>query len=197
MNELTFEPEGHVYRFGGRVVPSVTQVLEPLQMLQGVPWALLESAREFGTHVHLACHLWNKGELDQDALDPALAPYLAGWISFLKETGFVIYHSEHRVYHRTLRYAGTADAFGTWNESAWVIDIKSGIVPGTVGAQLAAYSQASNYPRAKRLCVQLSADGLYRLHPQKDPSDFALFTSALNVWKYLNKRSSSRVHEHA
>ena len=198
--ELSFQPDTHTYRFGNRVVPSVTQVLEPLQQLQGVSRETLALAQEFGTHVHLACHLHNVGELDRDALDPHLAPYLDGWIQFLSQTGFRVTYSEHRVYHARLAYAGTADVIGIWNRETCVIDIKSGQVPGTVGAQLAGYQVALTYDgiqASRRLCVQLTGDGGYKLHPQKDPSDWALFTSALNVYRYLNKRTPAHVDEYA
>src|SRR5580698_1030198 len=100
---LQFDAEHHIYRYDGRIVPGVTSVLEPLQMLQGVPWAVLEAAREFGQHVHLACHLWNQGILDVAALDPALIPYLRDWQLFIKETGFEVKQSETPVYHAQLK----------------------------------------------------------------------------------------------
>lgn len=191
---LTFEAEGHMYRYKGQVVPSVTQILEPLQYLQGVPWEILEAAREFGVHVHLACHLWNSGELDEETLDPALAPYLADWKQFLSETGFFLTGSESRVFNKLHKYAGTADAFGNWKGTTWVLDIKSGVVPSTVGAQLAAYQQAASDRPRRRLCVQLTGHG-YKLHEQKDLSDFSLFTSALNCYRH-NQKHHPRSLEH-
>lgn len=201
MTELTFEHEGHVYRYGGRVVPGVTSVLEPLQFLDGVPWAVLEAAREFGTHVHLACHLYNQDELDIATLDDALMPYLKGWIAFLSETGFVVTASEKRVYHRQIGYAGTADTLGEWQRTSWVVDIKSGVVPPTIGLQLAAYQQAAADTSAmrpkRRLCVQLTGNGDYKLHEQKDPSDFHYFLSALNVHNFRQRRKPANVREYA
>lgn len=194
MAELEFDARTHTYRHGGRVVPGVTSVLEQLQYLDGVPWAVLEAAREFGTNVHLACHLWNQGILNVEALDPALKPYLADWIAFLNETGFYVTASESRIFHQTFRYAGTADAFGTWQKTSWVVDIKSGAVPDTVGPQLAAYQQAAIMRPRRRLCVQLTGHG-YKLHEQKDLSDFALFTSALNLYRYRMKRKPASVSE--
>lgn len=193
---LEFDAETHTYRYGGRVVPGVTSVLEPLQYLDGVPWAVLEAAREFGTNVHLACHLWNQNELDLRALDPALLPYLRGWTRFLEESGFIVTASEQRVYNK-IGYAGTADAFGTWQGTTWVLDIKSGVVPDTVGPQLAAYQQAALDRPRRRLCVQLVGDGEYRLHEQKDLGDFQMFLSALNVYKFLQKRKPVNASEYA
>lgn len=196
MADLVFEPVGHVYRYGGRVVPSVTQVLEPLQMLGGVSWDVLEAARDFGTNVHAACHLWNIGELDEETLDPALKPYLVDWREFLSETGFVVRLSETPVYHAKMGYAGTPDVEGDWQNTTWTLDIKSGVVPWTVGAQLAAYREARIPRPRRRLCVQLTGNG-YKLHEQKDPSDFALFTSALNIHRAMAKRKPANALEYA
>lgn len=197
MAELTFEPDGHVYRYDGRVVPGVTSILEPLQYLDGVPWAVLEAAREFGTHVHLACHLCNLDELDIAALDEPLLPYLNGWTRFLNESGFIVTASEMRVHNKKRGYAGTADAFGLWQKTTWVVDIKSGVVPPTVGAQLAAYQMACTTRPRRRLCVQLTGDGNYKLHEQRDLSDYSLFCSALNIFNFRQKRMPAHVCEYA
>lgn len=186
---LTFDELKHEYRVDGARVPSVTQILDPLQALDGVPWAILEAAREFGSHVHLACHLYNMGTLDVRTLDPALLPYLEDWIDFVFKTGFKVLASEQRVYNAAYRYAGTADAFGEWQGTTWVVDIKSGAVPATVGAQLAAYQQAFVARPRKRLCVQLTGRG-FKCHEQKNLADFELFLSALNIHNFRTKRKA-------
>lgn len=191
MAEIHFDEARHEYRIGGRLVPSVTQVLSILQDLGGVPAEVLERAAEFGTHVHQAVDLWNKGSLDEDALDPALAPYLADWQKFVADTGAEILGSEIRVYHPGLKYAGTLDTLARIRGKVALIDIKSGVVPRTVGPQLAAYetayssSEDNEHAIRRRLCVQLTGDG-YRLHECKNNSDWSIFQSALNIWRFRN-----------
>lgn len=190
MPELTFNEARHEYRVGGRVVPSVTQVLGILTDFGAVPAEVLARAAEFGTHVHQACALWNRGTLDEDALDPALAPYLAQWQRFVVESGAEIRDSELPVYHRGLNYAGTLDVLAEWRNGLCIIDIKTGAVPRTVGAQTEAYrrayeSQECGVMPRRRYCVQLTADA-YKVHALTDPSDWALFTSCLNVWRFRN-----------
>ena len=191
MSELLFEAETHTYWHAGKRVPGVTAVLEQLQHLQGVPWEVLKAAQVFGTHVHMACDLYNRGELDEEALDPHLMPYLEGYKRFLGETGFTVTASEQRLFNRKLLYAGTADLFGTWKGTTWVVDLKSGVVPSTVGAQLAAYQNAAAEKPRRRLCVQLSP-GDYRLFEQKDPGDFSLFLSALNCYRHILKHNPGK-----
>lgn len=191
MTEIVFDEARHEYTVAGRVVPSVTQVLGILQDFGAVPADVLASAAEFGTHVHQACALDNAGQLDEAALDPALAPYLEQWRRFLSESGATVLASELRVFHRGLRYAGTLDVLAQWRGQRCIIDIKTGQLPRTVGAQTEAYRMAyqsqecGEVPR-RRYCVQLSADD-YKVHPLTDPADWSLFQSALNCYRFKNQ----------
>lgn len=191
MAEIVFDEARHEYLVGGRLVPSVTQVLSILQDFGAVPADVLAAAAEFGTHVHQAVDLDNKGVLDEASLDPALAPYLADWRSFLCDTGAGVLASEVRVYHPGRKYAGTLDALVRIRNKVAVVDVKTGQVPRTVGPQLAAYelaysaSDENEHAIRRRLCVQLTGDG-YRVHEQKNPADWSVFLSALNCWRFRN-----------
>lgn len=193
MNNLRFEPEAHKYYLGDRELPSVTAVLGMLDQFERVPYAVLEAARIFGQHVHMACELDNKGMLDEENLDPALAPYLQGWRRFKSESGFVVLESELRVVHRQFGYAGTLDVLGLAESALSVLDIKSGMMPRSVGYQTAAYSEAYAHQHGKkpkrRYCLQLNPEFAvgYKLHRLSKTTDWSLFVSALNVYKELNR----------
>lgn len=185
---LTFEPAGHVYKYAGRVVPGVTQILSVVERsFAFVDPDLLERARQFGSHVHRMIELYNLGTLDEDALDPALVPYLDTWKRFLLDTGFQVTHGEQAVYHPNLRYAGRLDILGRWNGKLWMIDLKSGAVPRSCALQTAAYAEACPVRLQKRAALQISADR-YNLIPYSDSTDFAFFQSALNVFRYINQK---------
>lgn len=188
MAEVAFDTASHTYRVDGRVLPSVTQVLQILQDFGGVPADVLERAREFGSHVHTAVDLDNRGELDEDSLDPALRPCLEAWRKFRADTGAVVVASELRLADSVLGYAGTLDTLLVIRSRHALVDVKTGLVPRTVGPQLAAYDhllRANGRPRpTRRLCVQLCADG-YRVHDCKDPADWPVFMSALNCHKFM------------
>ena len=187
--DLTFDAASHTYRLGGVRMPSVTQILDPLQELDGIPRHILEAAAAFGTNVHLACHLLNQGVLDEDALDPALVPYLTGWRTFLSDVSGVVIGSEVRVINRQLRYAGTLDSLVRIKGVTELVDIKAtAAIPRTVGPQTAAYAQALGEPRIKRRVVQLRRDGTYSTERLNESTDWNLFLSALNVhnWRHRN-----------
>ncbi len=152
---------------------------------------VLEAARKFGDHVHQAVHLFNIGTLDEDARSTRIcAPYLQGWKAFLWRTRAEVLDSELRVVNRKCGYAGTLDSRVRFPGPAFhLVDVKSGVVPKTVGPQTAAYRDAfleehdSECSRI-RYCVQLTGDGDFKLHKLNDPTDFNLFLSALNVHKW-------------
>ena len=205
MQRLEFNAEAHEYRLDGQLVPSVTAVLDPLLELWRIPSDILEAAREFGEHVHQAVHLFNEGELDEEALDPALALPLRGWKQFLHATGTEISASEQRVFHRGARFAGTLDSTGLMpgragrGEVLSLIDVKSGDVPFTVGPQTAAYEYARRDmglpPCRRRLCVQLTSEPpFYKVHQLTEPSDLTMFLSALNVYRFKEKHRVNSQH---
>lgn len=193
---LEFDKEAHTYTLGGVRVPSVTQVLAPLNDYSMVPPDVLERARVFGQHVHEACDLFNRDELDWSSLDVALVPYVEAWKKFIDDSGAVVIASECRVYHKTLGYAGSPDVVLAWGKRIALPDIKAtAIVPPTVGPQTAAYAKAYQSMHGgrepARYCIHLREDGTYRSHPRTDPADWSLFVSALNCHKFREKH---RVH---
>lgn len=192
MARIEFDEARHEYRVGGQLVPSVTQILGILQDFGAVNADILARAAEFGSHVHQAIDLDNKGALDETSLDPALAPYLAGWRAFLRETRAELLGSEVRVYHPGLKYAGTLDALVRIRNKGAVVDVKTGVLPRTVGPQLAAYataysaSEANEHAIRRRLCVLLTGEG-YRVHECKDHADWSIFQSCLNVLRFKER----------
>ena len=190
--QLTFDADTHTYRLNGTVVPSVTQVIdEQLNDWTGVPLDALEAARVFGSHVHEACHLLVRGELDWASLDPALVPYLEGAQNFLDQSGITIIASELALASPTLRFAGTTDLRGILRDSISTLDWKStSVMPRSVGPQTAAYDhlyiEQNGGKPTKRYCVQLNPalPNGYKLHPLKNTADWHIFLSALNCWRF-------------
>jgi len=192
---IEFDEARHAYRLDGRSVPSVTQILAPYTGLEYVDRETLRRAAEFGSHVHQACHLLNLGNLDTATLDPALAPYVAGWSQFLADTGAVVILSEYRVASAQYGYAGTFDVLVHWGKSERLCDIKSGsVVPRTVGPQTAAYVQAYKEMTGRgirdRYCIHLPGEGRYQVHRLNDPSDWQIFQSARNLYYWYERKAA-------
>jgi len=183
MAQFEFDPAAHRYTLDGRELPSVTQILRGLDDFSNVPARVLERARDRGTRVHSACNLDVLGILDENTVDDEVAPYLAQFRKFLRESGFQPTLTECRVYDDVLWYAGTLDLFGDLPGCIDVqIDIKSGAIPRSVGPQTAAYANGL-YKRAgimtrKRFVLKLEG-GKYSLIQLDRADDFGAFCHAL------------------
>lgn len=188
---LTFDPVGHVYKVGTRVVPSVTQTLAPLVDYSGVPAAILERARQLGQAVHTMTELYDRDDLDMDNLSDELLPYLTAWIKFRAEARFVPELIEERFHHPSLGFAGTLDRTGLINGRRAVVDIKKMLrLEPVVGVQLAAYQELcikNGVDVQDRYGLGLRADGTYRLIPFTDKQDWPTFLSLLTLRNFREK----------
>lgn len=181
-SQVIFDEAEHSYTVDGVRWPSVTQILQPLMELDGIPKAALEAAAQFGSHVHMACHLWNLGRLDESDLDEPLRPYLDGWKRFLRDTGAVVLESERIVRHPVLRVAGMLDDVIRFPRKSerHILDLKTGSdVHWTVALQTAAYREmlwieslnaGEDRPPLSRIrfCCHLLPDASYRLYTLKE-----------------------------
>lgn len=177
---FTFDETRHIYTLDGRVLPSVTGILEAAGLIDYsfIPPATRNMALARGSAVHLATAIDDEGDLDFEALDPALVPYVEGWRKFRRDTGFTPDQIEHRGFHRTHLYAGTKDRRGTFPDksSKYDLDIKCGKAQPWVWIQLAAYQAMEADPRTKLpFCVELPGDGTWREYPRPADWSFGLY----------------------
>ena len=189
---LNFDPATHTYTLDGVVLPSVTQILQSVGLINfsGISPDVLQRVADFGTAVHLATALDDVGDLDEETLDPNLWPYLTAWRCFRRdEMGLQkFFEIEQPLAHPDYGFAGTPDRIG----AMIIIDIKtSTVVPPWTGLQLAAYSVLANITTARRIAVQLKGDGTYQIHEFKDRKDREIFLAALSVYKWREKNATS------
>ena len=145
-----------------------------------------------GTYVHQACHYYDMGWLDEEVLDPALVPYLQGWVKFLNDTGVKIIRSEERIDNERLGVTGQPDRIIEWPSVGFaVVDIKSGSLSDWTAIQLAAYKLLllqdgwDTAKPLKRFSVNLPGDDTYKVKEYKDRADEGIFLAALAIhnWK--------------
>jgi len=188
MSTLTFNPDIHEYRIDGERVPSVTEVMAPCNNFSRIDQSVLEYSADRGTKVHEACELFDEDDLDEDALDPVLRPYVEAYKRFLSEADVEVRYTEQRVWHSIYRYAGTADRIVSMgrHRGLGVLDLKTtASLSEAVGIQLAAYQEAWNalphiIARVRfRLALQLRRDGTYSLRRYEALDDWAAFRGLL------------------
>ncbi len=184
MLNLEFDPTNHIYWMDGQIIPSCTQILSGVGLINFnyISPDVLQRAADFGKAVHLACALDDMGDLDEQSLDPNLKPYLEAWRTFRGKT--VWYNIEEPMCSEVYRFAGTPDRIG----EMVIVDIKTGTtVPAWTGLQLAGYAILDNISTARRMAVQLKPDGKFTVHEFKERQDRGVFLSALSVYQWRIK----------
>ena len=121
---FTFDPDTHTYRLGDQVLPSVSEIIKPLQDYAMISKKVMEHARQKGEALHLAVQLHNEDDLDISSLDTTIVPRFEAWLKFLKDTGFKVMGFEERLYSKLYRYAGTPDLWGEMNGEIVLPDTK-------------------------------------------------------------------------
>lgn len=176
--ELTRD-ESHIYRLNGEVLPSITQVLQDVGI---VDYSFLapeqrDAALANGRLIHLQTELDDRGLLDESIADMG---YVDGWRDFREKWGFKPIHRERMLYHPIYFYAGQPDA----EDAETVVEIKTGKPQSWVKYQLAA--QAAMTKAKQRVCVELPGNGTYRAYQFRAADyrrDLDVFLSALTVYR--------------
>jgi len=196
--ELDFEE--HIYRFGGKRQPGVSEVLTGLGIVEENYFT--EFSRDRGTAVHTAVEFHLTGGLDWGSLDPRIRGYVEAACAFLKDAGIEAGPGtivERPLFHPVYRYCGTPDlvchAFG----HRTVVDWKTGGL-GCAGMATAAYEMLArvHYPMPKptdvrrRIAVQLYPDGRYKKFDLQDGFDYSDWTSAVTLYNKFHMTRERR-----
>ena len=194
-----FDEPTHTYTLGTQVLPSVTQVLQPLQDFSMITPAVLEHARNRGVAVHRCVQLDIKNDLVEESVSPEIAGYLAAWRKFRSECQIAeadFGEPERPLFHPALKFAGTPDVPLYLNGRWAVLDIKTAAGLGsTWPIQTAAYQELINVNTKKlehiirdRYSLRLREDGAYRLEQYKDRGDWGVFQAALILHQWKGKQ---------
>ena len=196
--DLTFDPEGHVYRLDGRRVPSVTQLTrifsaDPVQ--KGGPAELAtQAAAERGVILHgYIEHRLRGGDRESCELPGGYWRYADGVDLFLAEHTLEPMLVEAPLHGEAegVQFAGTPDCVGLFDGVLSVLDwnFSSQVQKTRVGAQLNVYLSLclcnDIFPGAL-YCVQFLPDGTYRLYPAGTLADS--FYLCLSVYREIHKR---------
>lgn len=184
---VTFNSDTHTYSVHGVKYPSVTQVIAAAG-LYGDTSHFTDYSRDRGSYVHRAIELHLSDELDTDSLDPVIQPYLAAWLRFVSEAGYVSECCEKVMASEIYHFAGTVDHIGHLNGHHCLLDVKTGAPASAHGIQTAAYAILLKNPGVKRFSLYLTDEGKYKLIENKDRQDEQIFKSALAIyyWKANN-----------
>ena len=173
---IDFNEEKHEYSVDGVKVPSVSEILAPLNADRygEINQAVLRSAAERGKAVHELCEAIDY-EIEPEEVMPELEGYMDAYYQFLFDHDVEWQMVEQIVAcYRGVEgepplYCGTVDRFGIVDDELAVVDIKT-YASMTTEAQMTASCQTALYAdtlgepcRPKRYILHLKKDGKYRL----------------------------------
>lgn len=157
--ELTFDEATHLYRLNGTELPSVTTVMKPLssEVYGGVDEWVMERAAGRGTAVHNAIENWSLYGIEDIA--PEYRGYFNGFLAWVHDMKPNVIGNECRLYHKALRYAGTADLPCVVGNESVMVDVKttSQLLEMLARVQLEAYRRRPNRRRVHLRYVPVRA----------------------------------------
>jgi hypothetical protein len=183
---LEFEKESHVYRVGREVLPSVTQILSLVRIIDydHIPPYTRRMALDRGSWVHEATAMDDRGELSIDPWHDWYG-YIEAWRNWREHQKFDPDFIEQRDYHRQFRYAGTKDRYHS--QQRRLVDLKTNNAPWWTRIQTAAYAAFLDDPMTiRRTAVELHPDGSYSWQDFRVSDwheDFNTFLAALRVFR--------------
>ena len=193
-DEIEFDEASHTYKLNGVKIPCVSDIMEPLKNAHysGISEVTLRKAAERGTILHNAIENWIKFGIED--VPQEYEGYFKCFLGFMKEKNPKILGSEVRMYHKLLKYSGTADLIADINGEITLIDYKSTSVISDMNCsvQLEAYAQAlaSHGIRiARKGILPLRKDGKSQIveYPAKDARSWNVFGALKTVYDYIHQ----------
>lgn len=192
--ELKFEEKRHIYTLDGQLLPSVTTVMRPLdrEVYRGIDEDVMKIAADRGTAIHNAVENYVLYGIED--IEPKHQGYFDGFLKFWKENSPEPLATESRLYHKFLRYAGTADLPCIIGGKRVLIDYKTSAAVNKMltGVQLEAYAKAygsHGFKFDEKAIVHLKSDGSYQMVKYKanDLESWEVFSSLMVVWNHIQK----------
>lgn len=190
-----YRPEDHTYWRNAMPVPGYSQIMKDLgftEKLNKIPSGILERKARLGSAVDAACGLWDKGELDDESIHPAVRPYFDGYLKFRDEHKCEWFESQqfHIVDHQGLLYGITPDRIGLVDDDQRysVLELKCTyneqkshrIQTAAQGACIHPFNLDAHHARR---VLYLDGKGGYKLVEHKDHSaDLLAWRQILATW---------------
>ncbi len=191
-NDLTFEEQEHKYIVDGNILPSCTQIMTPLskEIYGDIDPEILRTAAERGTTIHEGYELYIDFLVED--LPEEYMGYLAALKKFLKDYDVKAIATEQRIYHKMLRYAGTADLIAKIGDDTVLIDYKttSQVVRKLTDVQLAAYKKAleSQGIKIDYTAILHVDQGNYKfIRVDNDSEGYGIFLKLLAIHQYVQR----------
>lgn len=142
-HEIIFEPITHSYLVGGKVLPSVSEIMKPLstEYYKDIPEAIMNGAASRGKRVHEAIEIYDLFGVENESKE--IKPYLLAYKMARQLERFTPIVNEKMLTNG--EYCGTLDIIATLGDELVIVDLKatSQINFDLLEVQLAAYRELS------------------------------------------------------
>lgn len=191
-DELQFDDDKHIYKLNGIEIPSVTTIMKPLSNAEynGISENTLRKAAEKGTAVHNAAEMWAKFKIED--IEPEYRGYFDAFLEWWNINDPKVVGSEVRLYHKIMRYAGTADLIAWIDGKLTLIDYKttSKLIEMNCGVQLEAYAKAlasHGINIQQKMILHLKRDGKFAemKFQASDTKRWTVFGALKTVYDYI------------
>jgi len=192
--ELKFDEKRHLYSLNGQMLPSVTTVMRPLNeaLYRGIDEEIMKVAADRGTAIHNAVE--NYALYGIKDIEASHLGYFNAFIRWWEDCLPGVITTESRLYHKYLRYAGTADLPCIIEGKRVLVDYKTSALVNKMltGVQLEAYAKAyesHGYKFDEKAIVHLKRDGSYQMirYKSNDLESWEVFSSLMVVWNHIQK----------
>lgn len=192
---LTFNPEGHLYFWDGKVVPSVSEILKKIGITRDYV-GVDDFYRQRGTYVHQAVVFHVEHSLDEESVDENVTPYLRAFQKYESREGYCVRKTEVPLYSQKYGFAGTLDHLAEFKDSRFpgegIADLKATEkFDKAADLQLCAYAVLyhENFGKwpAFRLVLELHGDETARpVFFDADPE--ILWQAVMTLWEWKTTR---------
>lgn len=150
----------------------------------------MNRAASRGTAIHNAAENYAKFGIED--VPPAYAGYFNGFRQWWDDAKPEILATEHKLYHKILRYAGTADLLCIINGKLTLVDYKTSAQVNTklCAIQLEAYDRALESHGIKvedRLILHLSKTGHKAVRFPRSGKCWSVFSALLTIKNYMDE----------
>ena len=175
IENLEFDEAKHQYRIGGKVVPSVSDILGVIDgvAMKGIPAYNLARAADRGTRVHAYTEQYDyeQGDFDWEELDDTendIFSYLLAYADWFDRYPTLPVFREEPFHNTEKGYACTVDMVKWIDGRLCLVDIKTGSSVSILRLryQLSLYAEAVELATGQKIeglyCLKLQSDGKYK-----------------------------------
>lgn len=173
-----FDALEHEYFLNGKLVPSITQMIERCGLID-TEW-FTEESKVRGTAVHDLTAAYDLGALDPEECRSKYRGWLLGHVALMRALKPTWTHVEIPMVSAVRKFGGRPDRLGKVFKLHTVCEVKSGAkekchaIQTALQAILASEESGTNLPPEhwQRMAEYIKPNGSYDLVHHKDPRDF-------------------------